>query len=208
MANKAGNEAFEKLQNGNDQYRQSDVSYDPKAATALREKLTGGQSPHTAVLTCADSRVPAERIFAGDLGELFVVRVAGNIADTMELASLEYAVAALKVPQILVLGHTACGAVAATVDYVASGNSPGSDSLLGLVKKIKPAVETVQAANKDSSRDDTIAAAIQENVRQVANNLKESSPIIGKAVADDKLTIRGAVYNLGTGEVRYLDGLR
>ena len=168
-------------------------------------QLAGGQSPHTTVLSCADSRVPVERIFAQDIGDVFVVRVAGNVADDLEIASIEYSVAVLGVQQLLVLGHTACGAVAATVDYVASGNSPGSDALLSLVKKIRPAVDAVQQRSSDLARDALLKESILENVRQTQNHLEQASPIIKQAIADKKLVMRGGLYDLGEGTVTYFD---
>jgi carbonic anhydrase len=160
-----------------------------------REALTKGQNPFAAVLGCADSRIAAEFCFDTALGDVFVCRVAGNFANEDNIASLEFAVAVLKTPLIMVLGHDACGAVDATIKSVKDGTSlPGH--LPALVAALKPAVEAV----KDQGGD-MLANAIRSNVKINVDKLQKSSPILDAAVNDKSLRVVGAVYRLATGKV-------
>ena len=160
-----------------------------------REVLTKGQNPFAAVLGCADSRIAAEFCFDTALGDVFVCRVAGNFANEDNVASLEFAVAVLKTPLIMVLGHDACGAVDATIKSVKDGTTlPGH--LPALVAAIKPAVEAV----KDQGGD-ILANAIRSNVMINVEKLQKSSPILDAAVNDKSLRVVGAVYRLATGKV-------
>jgi carbonic anhydrase len=185
--------ALDRLMRGNKRYveglaKRHDFAHE-------REALTKGQNPFAAVLGCADSRIAAEFCFDTALGDVFVCRVAGNFANEDIVASLEYAVAVLKAPLIMVLGHDACGAVDATVKSVKDGTSlPGH--LPALVAAIKPAVEAV----KDQGGD-MLANAIRSNVMLNVEKLQNSSPILDKAVGDKSLRVVGAVYRLASGKV-------
>jgi carbonic anhydrase len=163
-----------------------------------REILSGGQNPFAAVLSCADSRIAPEYCFDVARGDVFVCRVAGNFASDDIVASFEYAVAVLKTPLILVLGHEACGAVDATIKSVKDGTTlPGH--LPALVDALRPAVEAVKG-----EPGDMLGNAIRQNVTLNVDKLKSAAPIL-KAAADDK-TIRvvGGVYELRTGKVQLL----
>jgi carbonic anhydrase len=163
-----------------------------------RAELVGGQSPFAIIVSCSDSRVPVETVFDQEPGHVFGVRVAGNFVDPAGLGSIEYAVAVLKSPLILVLGHYECGAVKAAMDYVQSGKTfPGHIQLLA--ETIAP------AAKKSKSRSgDWFHNAIAQNVRDTVASLPSRSTIVSDAVSSDKLRIVGAVYNLSTGKVRLL----
>lgn len=170
---------------------------DPVVLTE-RPELATGQSPPVAVLCCADSRVAPEQVFAQRPGRLFVVREAGNVPDTHGIASLEYAVAKLDTSVIVVLGHTTCGAVTAA----ASGKDPGTPALRALVAAIEPAV----AAQHGHAHDhDLVERAIVENVRRSQSALLAQSSLLSDAVASGRLTVVGAVHDLATGRVRFLD---
>jgi len=170
----------------------------PNASDERRAKLAAGQSPIAAVLSCSDSRVPPEIVFDQGLGDLFVVRVAGNIASPAEIGSLEYAVEHLHVPLIVVLGHDKCGAVAAALEAVESGGTaPGHVGVI--VDAIKPAVLT---ARKQTG--DLLANAIRNNVGLVDRQLRDSQPLLAPAAAASKLKIAAAVYSLTSGVVTYL----
>jgi len=170
----------------------------PNASDERRAKLAAGQSPIAAVLSCSDSRVPPEIVFDQGLGDLFVVRVAGNIASPAEIGSLEYAVEHLHVPLIVVLGHDKCGAVAAALEAVESGGTaPGHVGVI--VDAIKPAVLT---ARKQTG--DLLANAIRNNVGLVDRQLRDSQPLLAPAAAASKLKIAAAVYSLTSGAVTYL----
>ncbi len=169
-----------------------------QALVSLRHKLALGQSPNVIVLSCSDSRVSPEVIFDQSLGDLFVVRTAGNIADRVALGSIEYAVDHIHSPVLLVLGHSKCGAVTAAC----SGDKMPSQNLDAIVEKIGPAVTQAKTYAKG---DDLIETAIKENVRQSAKDVQANSEIIRDAVKSGKLHVIEAEYQLDTGEVVRLD---
>lgn len=161
---------------------------------AAREHLAGGQHPQVIVLGCADSRVSPELVFDKNLGELFVVRTAGNIADPIALGSLEYAAEHLHASVLVVLGHEKCGAVAAA----ASGAKMPTPSLDAIVKKIYPAIEKYTIC---AQGDQLLGLAVEANVKQSARDIVAESTILQKELAQRKLTVITAVYKLKTGEV-------
>jgi len=166
----------------------------PHETGARRHELARGQHPHAVILTCADSRVPPEIVFDQGLGDLFTIRVAGNVAPDAEVASIEYAVEHLHTPLVVVMGHQSCGAVAAAIE---GGEAPGH--LPALVNAIRPAVEKARALPGNLSDN-----AIRLNVEMVVEQLRASHPVLAEAVAAQKLRIVGAVYSLDTGNVTWL----
>ena len=179
-------EALKRIMAGNARYVADQMtSHDFAAGRSARGKA---QYPITSVLSCADSRVAPELVFDQGQGDLFVARVAGNVLTPTVLASLEYGTQFLGVPLIMVLGHTGCGAVDASM--------PGH--LPALAEKIRPAVEVAEKAASGS----LLANACAENVRLQVALLKQASPIISKSYADKKIDIVGALYNVPTGEVK------
>jgi carbonic anhydrase len=163
-----------------------------------RDALTRGQNPYAGILSCADSRIGPEYAFDAGRGDLFVCRVAGNFANDDSVASFEYAIAILNVPLLMVLGHRACGAVEATIKSIKDGTTlPGH--LPSLVAALTPAVKAV--AGRPGNELDN---AIKENVLLNVEKLKNATPIIDKAVAEKKVRIVGAVYNLDNGRVELL----
>ncbi|MGC4031767.1 MAG: carbonic anhydrase [Tepidisphaeraceae bacterium] len=152
------------------------------------------------MLSCADSRVPPEMLFDQGIGDLFVIRVAGNVAATDELGTLEYGVAHLNIPLIVVLGHTRCGAVTAVVDGAhAEGN------LARLLEPIAPAAERAKHDHPTLKGPALVSSAIQENVRQSIHDLTANSPVIAKAVAANRVKIVGGVYDIHGGRIEWLD---
>src|SRR5262245_46624641 len=166
----------------------------PNQTAARQQALASGQNPQCTVLTCADSRVPPEIVFDQGLGDLFVIRVAGNVAGDDELASIEYAAEHLDVPLVVVLGHQKCGGVTAAVQ---GGEAAGH--LPVLVKLIRPAVEKT----KDMPGDH-VANAVRANVELVVAQLASSQPVLKELVEKGKLRIVGGVYSLDTGRVDWL----
>jgi len=162
------------------------------ATPARRAEVVRGQHPKAIVLGCSDSRVPPELLFDQGIGDLFVVRVAGNVASDDTLGSVEYAAGHLGTPLVVVLGHTGCGAVAATC---AGGHAEGH--VAAIVEEIRPAVLAVKAASAEACA----SSAVPENARLVAASLTKESPILAKLVAEGKLEIVTAVYDLATGAV-------
>ena len=184
------NQIQERLKEGNKRYV-SDLE-NPSSDKELRGSLTGGQQPFAIVLSCADSRVVPEMIFDCNIGELFVVRVAGNIANKSSIASIEYAVAHLNCKMILVLGHESCGAVTAAVN--GGDNGP---NLNHLTDHIANAVHAGQGKE--------LADVIKINAADNAKALASNSQIIGDAVVNNSVVIKSAYYNLGSGVVDFID---
>ena len=160
-----------------------------------REALAGGQNPFAAVLSCADSRIAPEYAFDTGRGDLFVCRVAGNFAGTETIASMEYAVAVLNTPLILVLGHDACGAVDATLKALGD-NKPPPGHIPSLVDAIAPAAKAAMQQG-----DNVLDKAIRQNVIDNVAKLKSAAPILNAAVEQGKLKIAGGIYRLSTGTV-------
>lgn len=188
-------EALAKLVEGNNRFVEG-KQMNKDIGDSRRTELTKGQQPFAVILSCSDSRVPPEHIFDQGLGDIFVVRVAGNVADSIELGSVEYAVEHLGSPLILILGHQMCGAVKATV---AGGKPEGN--IGSIVKKIEPAVKKAKAKIKDKDKDKVLDAAILENTKNTAAALTQKSAIIKHLVQEKKVKIVAGVYNMGTGKV-------
>ena len=187
--------ALERLLDGNRRFMAGHPVH-PHQGADRRAELVGGQKPFAAIFTCSDSRVPPEIIFDCGLGDLFVMRAAGNVLDKLLLGSIEYAAEHLGVGLVMVLGHSHCGAVTAAVE-----GSHASGHIKSLTKRIRPAVE--QAA---ASGGDAIDAAVTANVQLAVAKLRASEPILAHLIAEGKLLIVGARYELESGEVRLLDG--
>ncbi len=189
-----GDQALRVLREGNRRYAAALLTH-PNQNVARRTEVASGQHPIAAVLSCADSRVPPELIFDRGLGDLFVVRVAGNIADDAILGSLEYAAEHLHVPLILVLGHQKCGAISAAVQGGRTNTHIDS-----LIDAINPAVATVKG-----KPGDPIDNAVRANVLRVVDQLKSDPSILASEVKRGKLKIVGGVYSLDTGKMTLLD---
>lgn len=186
----SGNQALQKLMDGNKHYVAAKLNH-PNQTAERRAEIAKGQHPFAVIVGCSDSRVPPEIIFDQGLGDLFVVRVAGNIVDDVALGSIEYAVEHLGASLIVVLGHERCGAVDATIK---GGEAPGH--IGSLVEAIKPAVE--KAKGKPG---DLLDNAVKTNVEMIVNKLESSKPILSESVEKNKLKIIGARYDLDSGEV-------
>lgn len=190
--------ALKRLQDGNARYAANKPTHSDFSAGRLARSKA--QYPFAAILSCADSRVAPEFAFDQGAGELFVCRVAGNFVNTDGLASLEYGVKVLGVPLIMVLGHTNCGAISATIKVVQENVTlPGH--LPDLVNALKPGIETAIAQKPK----DLLAAATVENVRVNAKRLQGASPILSQAVADKTVMVVGAVYDIATGKVNMVE---
>ena len=185
--------ALAELKTGNEHHARHQYSH-PHESAARQRELTAGQHPHAEILSCADSRVPPEIIFDQGLGDLFVVRVAGNVATDTEIGSLEYGAEHLHIPLLVVLGHESCGAVTAAVQ-----GGPPEGHIAALVDLIKPAVEKTRGLPGDP-----VANAVRTNVELVVKQLRSSTPMLSELVANGKLRIVGGVYSLETGKVTWL----
>lgn len=193
----SGDEAFQNLMGGNKRFVGGTVSAKTECATK-RSALVGGQQPAAIIVTCSDSRVAPELIFDRNLGDIFVVRVAGNVVDPIVLGSIEYAAEHLHAPLLVIMGHEKCGAVSAAVD--ANGTPEGN--IGAILKEILPAVKTAKA--KGGSKDDILLAAIKENVAQTYGKMLKDSTVLKHLIEKGELKAVGALYHLGSGEVEVL----
>ena len=195
-------EALQKLMEGNQRF----VAYQMKGQKlcdgSTRQSLTKGQSPYAIILCCSDSRVPPEIIFDQGLGEIFVVRVAGNVADPVVLGSIEYAAEHLGSPLMMVLGHSHCGAVTAAVG--AEGKPEGN--IGAILEAISPAVNLARNEAKGKEKAELVEAAIDQNIKLVCNSLLTQSEVIKHLADGGKLKIVGAKYDLDDGKVTLFDG--
>lgn len=191
-------EALEQLRDGNRRWA-AHTPNNPRVDDARLKAQSEGQTPFAAVLTCADSRVPVERVFDQGVGDLFTIRVAGNIAGDHQTGSLEYGVEHLKIPLLVVMGHTKCGAVAAAVSRAQT-----EGSIPTLLREIEPAVRRAQNQNPSAEAAQLVPSATRENVWQTVTTLLRTSSTCREAVASGKLRIVGAVYNVGEGTVEWL----
>jgi len=188
-----GQQALTRLMTGNKRYVSGQMEH-PNQSPERRLALGGGQTPFAAILGCADSRVPPAIIFDQGLGDLFVIRVAGNILDSSVVGSLEFAADKLQVPLIVVLGHASCGAVTAAVN---GGDLPGH--LPYIAQAIQPAVARVR-----NQPGDLLENAIRANAQMVAEQLGTSEPVLAGRVAAGRLQIVPAYYDLKSGHVEIL----
>ncbi|MCB0164337.1 MAG: carbonic anhydrase [Anaerolineae bacterium] len=188
------NEALQMLKNGNQRYVEAQLTH-PDQTPQRRTDLSGGQSPFAIVLGCADSRVPPEIVFDQGLGNIFTIRVAGNVIDDIVLGSIEYAAEHLHTPLMVVLGHSNCGAVAATL---AGGELGGH--LPSLAEAIQPAVNMA----KDQAGD-VLDNAVRINAKMMAEHLRQSEPILAKLVNSGQFKVVAARYDLASGVVDFLD---
>jgi carbonic anhydrase len=195
-------EALKKLLEGNQRYVAYQMTGQKLCDANTRQSLTKGQSPYAIILCCADSRVPPEIVFDKGLGEIFVVRVAGNIPDPVVLGSIEYAAEHLGSPLVVVLGHERCGAVTAAVD--AKGEAEGN--IGAIIKTIAPAVSLAEKEAMGKDKAELVETAIDLNIKLVCESLVKQSKIIKHLVDEGKLKIVGAKYDLDDGKVRVLDG--
>ena len=166
----------------------------PHETAERQRQLVSEQHPHAEILSCSDSRVPPEVIFDQGLGDVFIVRVAGNVVADTELGSLEYGAEHLHVPLLVVLGHQHCGAVTAAVE---GGGDDGH--IVALINLLRPAVEKTRGLPGDP-----VENAVKANVEMVVKQLRTSTPVLAELVSHGKLKVVGAVYSLDTGKVTWL----
>ena len=172
-----------------------------------REAVAAGQEPFAVVLGCSDSRVPAEIVFDQGLGDLFVIRVAGNIVAPSLVGSVEFAAETFGTRLVVVLGHSSCGAVQATVDALERPAGGGSPNLRSIVDRIRPAVAPLFETELRHVRDALVRRAVRANVRASAHHLRHGSELLERLIARDGLLVVGAEYSLETGVVEFFDGV-
>jgi carbonic anhydrase len=201
-------EALNNLMDGNQRYVENQMTGTKLCDLTTRSSLAKSQHPYAIILTCSDSRVPPEIIFDKGLGEIFVIRVAGNVPDPVVLGSIEYAAEHLGSPLVMVLGHERCGAVKATVD--SKGKSSGSKNIDAIVKAVAPSVKTAakdcQACKDDKKcadnrKDEFVECVVDANAKNVAASLTKNSKILNHLLHAKKIKIVAAKYDLDDGKV-------
>ncbi len=198
--------AIAKLQQGNDRFVAGEMIYPNLNAERLAQAGSENQGDHAfaTVITCSDSRVPVESLFDAGIMDIFVVRVAGNVCDVDERGSIEYGLAHVKTPVLVVLGHTQCGAVTAVTHAVQGRGHALERNIPALVDNIEPAVRKAMALHPDLKGDAVIPAAIEENIWLGIEELFMESPVIRGFVKEKFAKVVGAVYDVGTGKVTWL----
>ena len=200
-------EALEKLREGNQRFVDGDRCVDTYLSHTRLDEHLEGQSPFAIVLGCSDSRVPVEIIFDVGVGDLFVIRVAGNVIAPSLVGSIEFAAERFGSRLVVVLGHTGCGAIEATIDSLQSNNDSGSENIQDIVGRIRPAVEHLVQKIPAEARKDVLNQAVRANVEANVNALKNASRILERLIRDQGLLIVGAEYSLATGQVDFFKGI-
>jgi carbonic anhydrase len=200
-------EAFDRLREGNRRFASNQGADNGFSTERRRAELVAGQEPFAIILGCSDSRVPAELVFDQGFGDLFVIRVAGNIVAPSQVGSVEFAASRFGTRLVVVMGHTQCGAVIATLDELQGQPSADSHNLRSIVDRVRPSVESVLALQKTDDPDALLHAAVRANVRASTNHLRHGSELLERLIHTNGLLIVGAEYSLETGIVDFFDGV-
>jgi carbonic anhydrase len=198
-------DALSRLREGNGRFASEKGSVDGSSG-ARRAELVAGQEPFAIILGCSDSRVPAEIVFDQGLGDLFVIRVAGHVVAPSQIGSVEFAAERYHTRLVVVLGHSQCGAVLATLEELRRPNGTQSRNLRSIVDRIRPAVQGLLATELANDADGLVAEAVRANVRVAANQLRHGSEVLERLIEHDGLMVVGAEYSLESGRVHFLDG--
>jgi len=200
-------EALERLREGNRRFVSNTRSLETLATRARRHEFVDGQEPMAVVLGCSDSRVPVEIVFDQGLGDLFVIRVAGNIVAPSLVGSVEFAALRFGTRLVVVLGHTRCGAVGATLQELTRPTGGASRNLSSIVDRIRPTVEELLATDLRRDPEALYRHAVRANVRASAEHLRHGSEVLEGLIRTDGLRVVGAEYALETGAVDFFDGV-
>jgi carbonic anhydrase len=201
-------EALERLRAGNARFVSDIRSHATVASRSHRGDLADGQEPFAIILGCSDSRVPAEIVFDQGLGDLFVIRVAGNIVAPSQVGSVEFAAGKFGTRLVVVLGHSRCGAVEATIDELQRPSGGPSPNLSSIVDRVRPSVEPLLATDLRHDRAALARDAVRANVRRSASQLRRGSELLESLIAREGLLVVGAEYSLETGVVEFFDGVK
>ncbi|HJQ20311.1 MAG TPA: carbonic anhydrase [Gemmatimonadaceae bacterium] len=199
-------DALARLREGNKRFATGVRSLDAMLSHTRRAELANTQSPFAIILGCSDSRAPAEILFDQGLGDLFVIRVAGNIVAPSQVGSVEFAAERFGTPLVVVLGHTGCGAIAATLETMQNRGSQ-SPNILSIVQRVRPSVETLMATDLRNDPARLYHEAVRANVRASADHLRHGSALLERLILDGRLLVVGAEYSLDSGEVDFFDGV-
>jgi len=196
-------EALERLSDGNRRF----VANRGGASVTRPNEVAAGQHPFAIILGCSDSRVPAEIVFDQGLGDLFVIRVAGNIVAPSLVGSVEFAAERFGTRLVVVLGHSSCGAILATLEELARPGEGQSPNLRSIVDRVRPSIAGLLATELRHDHDALVREAVRANIRASANHLRHGSRILEQLIHTDGLLVVGAEYSLETGMVDFFDGL-
>ena len=200
-------EALQRLREGNLRYVEETRSSDTLTGRSRRRAVADGQTPFAVILGCSDSRVPAEIVFDQGLGDLFVIRVAGNIVAPSQIGSVEFAAERYGVRLVVVLGHSNCGAILATVEELSRGSKEQSRHLGSIVDRIRPSVQAFIGTSIASDHENLVHHAVRANIRMSANHLRHGSDVLEQLIEKNGLLVVGAEYDLETGIVEFFDGM-
>ena len=202
----AATEALHRLMEGNQRFATDVRSLASLTSHTRRGNLAAGQEPFAIILGCSDSRVPAETVFDQGLGDLFVIRVAGNIVAPSQVGSVEFAAARFGTRLVVVMGHSQCGAVLATLEELQRPTENQSLNLRSIVDRVRPSVQPLLSLHSQNM-EQLVSLAVRANVRVSANQLRHGSEILERLIAKEGLVVVGAEYSLETGIVDFFDGL-
>jgi carbonic anhydrase len=200
-------EALERLRTGNRRFAADTRSGDALTNQRRRDEVAAGQEPFAIILGCSDSRVPAEIVFDQGLGDLFVIRVAGNIVASSQVGSVEFAAGRYRTRLVVVLGHSQCGAVLATLEELRQPTGDQSRNLRSIVDRVRPSVEALLATDLRHDPETLVRQAVRANIRASANHLRHGSEILERIIENEGLLVVGAEYSLETGVVDFFDGV-
>lgn len=201
----SAHEALKRLQEGNRRFVTEARSSETLTSQARRNELAGGQEPFAIILGCSDSRVPAEIVFDQGLGDLFVIRVAGNIVAESQVGSVEFAAAQYGTGLVVVLGHSQCGAILATLEQLQQQTGHQSRNLRSIVDRIRPSVEALLATDLRNDPEALVHQAVRANIRESTNHLRHGSEVLEQMIKNEALVVVGAEYSLETGIVDFFD---
>ena len=200
------NEALARLRDGNQRFAANVRGSDAFVSHTRRAELAAGQQPFAIILGCSDSRVPAEIIFDQGLGDLFVIRVAGNIVAPSQVGSVEFAAERYHTRLVVVLGHSQCGAILATLEELRTPTSH-SHNLRSIVDRVRPSVEALLRTDLRNDEEALVREAVRANIRTSANHLRHGSQVLEDLIQKNGLLVVGAEYSLETGVVDFFDGV-
>ena len=198
--------ALHRLREGNRRFVAGERRLDSLISQARRTTFVDGQQPFAVILGCSDSRVPVEIVFDHGLGDLFVIRVAGNVVAASQIGSVEFAAEQFGTRLVVVLGHTRCGAVQATLEALRGPARSRSRHLGSIVDRIRPAVEELMATDRTGDHEALARHAVRANVRASASHLRHGSELLEHLIQTDGLLVVGAEYSVETGVVDFFDG--
>jgi len=200
-------DALERLREGNRRFVADNRNSDIMASHSRRRAVADAQTPFAVILGCSDSRVPAEIVFDQGLGDLFVIRVAGNIVAPSQIGSVEFAAERYNTRLVVVLGHSKCGAILATVEELGRGSKEQSRHLRSIVDRIRPSVQAFTGTPIGEDPDALVHHAVRANIRMSANHLRHGSDVLEQLIENNGLLVVGAEYSLETGVVEFFDGI-